>query len=120
MNLATYLTDTPHPITHGRMVINDGQINDVCPPTMETDMQTVILEARSHKGKNRLANVRALLPHKSCVEWDLLTTEPKVIFSSKPGPWLHVMPRGVKAEDALHHSRWVHLIDDADFRVYAP
>lgn len=82
-------------------------------------MQTVILEARSHKGKNRLANVRALLPHKPGVEWDVLTTEPRVLFSIRPGPWLHVVPRDVTAKDALHHSRWVHALDDADFHVHA-
>lgn len=83
----------------------------------DSAVEIVVLEARSHKGKNRLANLRQALPVDASLDWEVLATQSTVLFSEKVGPWLHVRPRAVPAAVANRHSRWVHRTADRDFAV---
>jgi len=76
----------------------------------------VILDALSHKAKNRLAEAAqaggGATPH-----WVVINTQMKVLFSDEPGPWLFVQPVLRDGLVARRLSRWVHQNRDRDFRV---
>jgi len=66
---------------------------------------SVRLEARSKKGKERIARDGA-------DGWTVEQVAPRVQFSSEPGPWLLIGNGNPGA------SRWVHATNDANFAVH--
>ena len=64
----------------------------------------MILRGKTQKGKNR---VRELGEH-----WLVCAQRDSVLFDSRPGPWLLVMPAGNPEK-----SRWIHATHDNDFEI---
>lgn len=80
-------------------------------------MEFLTLEAKSHKGKNRLAEAVRRLPNWDGKTWRVVQEKKRVSFSSDPGPWAHVTPNTEENTDWC--SRWVNLRDDDNFTVTA-
>jgi hypothetical protein len=68
----------------------------------------VKLIGKTNKGKNRINE--AGRPTK----WTVVEERQSIVFSDKPGPWLHVFPY---TQQGAKDSRWVHISDDVDFEV---
>lgn len=71
----------------------------------------------TRRAKNAVARV-------NCPDWDRATwveleRRDWSLISDKPGPWVLVVPSAVAGSllAECHHSRWVNLTDDADFKV---
>lgn len=80
-------------------------------------MQLVTIEAKSHKGKNKIAQALRRLPNWNGKTWRLKRKETRVLFDSDPGPWGFVEPDTDENTDWC--SRWVNLRDDKNFTVTA-
>ena len=80
-------------------------------------MEFLTLEAKSHKGKNHLAEARKRLPKWDGKTWRVVQEKKLVLFSSEPGPWAHVTPD--TDENPYWCSRWVNLREDENFTVTA-
>lgn len=80
-------------------------------------MEFVTLEAKSHKGKNRIAEAKRRLKSWDGKTWRVVQERRCVAFSDRQGPWLHVAPDTDENTDWL--SRWVSASDDVDFTVAA-
>ena len=78
-------------------------------------MEFLTLEAKSHKGKNRIAEARKRLPEWDGKTWRVIMEKKRVLFRSDPGPWALVAPD--TREDTDWCSRWVNLRDDDNFTV---
>ena len=59
----------------------------------------------SKKGKERIK--------RDGDEWVIIRTEPRVLFSTKKGPWLFIIPPNGPAAA----SRWIHATDDENFQI---
>lgn len=80
-------------------------------------MEFLTLEAKSHKGKNRLAAAQRRLPKWDGKTWRLMRRETRVLFDSDPGPWGFIVPDTDENTDWC--SRWVNLREDDNFTVTA-
>lgn len=80
-------------------------------------MQLVTIEAKSHKGKNTIAQALRRLPNWNGKTWRLKRKETRVLFDSDSGPWGFVEPDTDENTDWC--SRWVNLRDDKNFTVTA-
>ncbi len=80
-------------------------------------MELLTLEAKSHKGKNRLAEAQRRLPKWDGKTWRVLQEKANVLFDSRQGPWAHVTPDTDENTDWC--SRWVNLREDDNFTVTA-
>jgi hypothetical protein len=65
----------------------------------------LILKGKTLKGKNRIREQGEV--------WDIITTADSVLFDSRPGPWLLVVPANTSFEKA----RWIHAAHDHDFEI---
>lgn len=72
--------------------------------------KTVLLSAKSHKGKNTL---REEFGRTTDTTWLAVKCWDRVYFDPRPGPWLFVVPIGKVGG----HDRWVHANDDQNFCV---
>jgi hypothetical protein len=79
-------------------------------------MRQVVLEAKTHAGKNKLAKT-ADASIKWDGNWNVAEERSRVLFSSKPGPWFLLTPAKEDGIIAVRLSRWVHATDDANFTV---
>ena len=80
-------------------------------------MEFLTLEAKSHKGKNRLAEAQSRLPKWDGKTWRVLQEKMDVLFDRRQGPWAHVTPDTDENTDWC--SRWVNLREDDNFTVTA-
>ena len=80
-------------------------------------MELLTLKAKSHKGKNRLAEAQRRLPKWGGKTWRVVQKKMNVLFDSRQGPWAHVIPDTDENTDWC--SRWVNLRDDDNFTVTA-
>lgn len=80
-------------------------------------MEFLTLEAKSPKGKNRLADAQRRLPKWDGKTWRVSQEKASVVFSGAQGPWVRVTPNTDENTDWC--SRWVNLREDDNFTVTA-
>jgi hypothetical protein len=79
-------------------------------------MQLVLIEDKTHTGKNKLAKTRQGLPNWDGKTWRV--TDEREYVGAKPGagPWLLIEPVTTDV-NADWFARWVHKTDDDNFTV---